>query len=374
MFVTAIKADGFKNLDDVMIKPHPKYNLITGMNAQGKTNLLESIWLMTGCRSFRGSRDRDYIGINRNLMELGINFDDGRRIQNISYIMSRDNIKIKNIKLNGVHMKGTNGLFDSFKAVVFTPDDIELVNGTPEKRRTFTDLCCCQLNTSCLDVVRRYELIINHRNNLLKDISAGNQKKELLEIWNQQASAMGTILSQKRYNYITKLAKACSRLYSMITDGREELTIEYNSNVFGSCPPDKNDGNDAVAKYFMKLESNTDDDIRLGYTLCGAHRDDLSIKINGLNVREFGSQGQKKTATLVMKLGQAEIYYKNKSEAPVILLDDVMGELDENRQRLVFSIVKNMQVFITACNENAVKGLSEGSVFRVDEGIVTKQR
>ena len=106
MFVTAIKADGFKNLENVMIEPHPKYNLITGMNAQGKTNLLESIWLMTGCRSFRGSRDRDYIGISRDFMELGINFKDSRRNQNVSYLMARENIKQKNIKLNGVQMRG----------------------------------------------------------------------------------------------------------------------------------------------------------------------------------------------------------------------------------------------------------------------------
>ena len=121
----------------------------------------------------------------------------------------------------------------------------------------------------------------------------------------------------------------------------------------------------------MKLNGSIDDDIRLGYTLWGAHRDDLIIKINGMNIKEFGSQGQKKTAALVMKLGQAEIYFKKSAEAPVILLDDVMGELDESRQALVFETVKNMQVFITACNENAVKGLANGAVFRVENGEVT---
>ncbi len=371
MYVTAIKSDGFKNLSDVMIKPHPKYNLITGMNAQGKTNLLESIWLMTGCRSFRGSRDRDYIGIDRDFMELGIEFNDNRRKQTVSYLMSRENIKLKNIKLNGVQLKGTNGLFDSFKAIIFTPDDIDIIKGSPDKRRSFTDLCCCQLNISCLDIVRRYDLIINHRNNLLKSIALGKQDKNLLNVWDQQTAAIGTMLSQKRKSYILKLEKECSRLYSMITDGREKLTIEYNSNIYGSDLSGKNNEKEDIEKYLFKLENNIEDDIRLGYTVYGAHRDDLIIKINGLNVREFGSQGQKKTAALVMKLGQAEIYYNNRSEAPVILLDDVMGELDENRQKLVFSIIKDMQVFITACNENSVRGLSEGSIFRVENGKVT---
>ncbi|MGN1481261.1 DNA replication/repair protein RecF [Porcipelethomonas sp.] len=372
MYVTAVKADGYKNLKNVMITPHPEYNLITGMNAQGKTNLLEAIWLMTGCRSFRGSKDRDYICLDKNIMELGMSFYDGRRTQKIEYAMSRENIKDKKIKLNGVPIKGTNGLFDSFKAVVFTPDDTELIKGGPEKRRSFVDLCCCQLNGRCLDSVRRYDLLLNHRNVLLKSIAAGKASRDSVYVWDQQLAAIGTFVSGKRHEYIKKLNKACSELYSRITGGREELTVSYNSNIFGGNPPEENEGNDAVAKYYMKLSDSVEDDIRLGYTLWGAHRDDLIVKINGLNIREFGSQGQKKTAALVMKLGQAEIYSKNNDETPVILLDDVMGELDESRQALVFDIVKNMQVFITACNENAVKGLSQGAVFRVEKGEVTQ--
>lgn len=374
MYVTAVKAHGYKNLKNVMINPHPEYNLITGMNAQGKTNLLEVVWLMTGCRSFRGSKDRDYICIDGSLMELGMAFYDGRRTQKIEYAMSRENIRDKKIRLNGVPIKGTNGLFDSFKAVVFTPDDTELIKGSPEKRRTFTDLCCCQLNSRCLDSVRRYDLLLNHRNVLLKSIAAGKGGRESISVWDQQIAAIGTFVSMKRNEYVKKMNETCGRLYSRITGGKELLTIGYNSNIFGGDIPEGNDGNDAVAKYFMKLNDTVEDDIRLGYTLWGAHRDDLVIKINGLNIKEFGSQGQKKTAALVMKLGQAEIYYKNRSEAPVILLDDVMGELDESRQALVFETVKNMQVFVTACNENAVNRLAEGAVFRVENGEVTQER
>ena len=371
MYVTSVKANGYKNLKNAVISPHPEYNLITGMNAQGKTNLLEAIWLMTGCRSFRGSKDRDYISIDGNIMELGMAFYDGRRTQKIEYSMSRENIRDKKIKLNGVSIKGTNGLFDCFKAVVFTPDDTELIKGSPEKRRTFIDLCCCQLNGRCLDSVRRYDLLLNHRNTLLKSIAAGKAQRDSIYVWDQQIAAIGTFISVKRNEYVKKMNETCQRLYSRITGGKEILTIEYNSNIFGSQIPEGNDGNDAVAKYFMKLNGSIDDDIRLGYTLWGAHRDDLVIKINGLNIKEFGSQGQKKTAALVMKLGQAEIYFKKSAEAPVILLDDVMGELDESRQALVFETVKNMQVFITACNENAVKGLANGAVFRVENGEVT---
>ena len=368
MYITAIMSDGFKNLEDIFIKPHPEYNVITGMNAQGKTNLLESIWLMTGCRSFRGSREKDYIGIDKQHMEIAVKFNDGRRTQSVSYGMTRDNVKSKNIKLNGVPLKGTNELFNSFKAVIFTPDDIEIIKGSPEKRRSFIDLCFCQLNTSGLDIVRRYELLINHRNSLLKSIASGQQPKELLNVWDRQVVAIGSALSVKRNNYMKKFASTCERLYSMITRDKEKLSVEYNSNVYGINPEIDDKDDCAFLKYYKKLEKNIEDEIRLGYTLCGAHRDDISVKINGMNIREFGSQGQKKTAALVMKLSQAEIYYKNKKEAPVILLDDVMGELDENRQRLVFEIIKNMQVFITTCNENSIAGLAEGKVFKIENG------
>ncbi len=374
MHIKAITANGYKNLENVLIEPHPEYNVITGMNAQGKTNLLESIWLMTGCRSFRGSKERDYIGIEKQYMEIGMRFDDGRREQSIKYAMTRENRGQKNIKLNGVQMKGTNELFNSFKAVVFTPDDIELIKGSPEKRRSFADLCFCQLSPGGLDIVKKYDLLLNHRNSLLKAISFGNQPKDMLAIWDKQISVTGTVLSVKRNNYIRKFSETCKKLYSLITGGREELSIEYNSNVYGINPEITNENDEAYRIYFERLSKNTDDEIRLGYTLSGAHRDDLAIKINGMNVKEFGSQGQKKTAALVMKLGQAEIYYKNKKEAPVILLDDVMGELDESRQKLVFDIIKNMQVFITTCNENSLAGLAEGAVFRVENGKVTKQR
>lgn len=370
MIVKSIAADGFKNLENVSIKPHPEYNLITGMNAQGKTNLIEAIWLMTGCRSFRGSKDREYIGIGKRNMRIDASFDDGRREQTISYAMSRDNIKEKKINLNGVKIKGTGKLFESFKCVYFTPDDIDIIRGGPDKRRSFADMCSCQLKPGNLETVKKYDILIMQRNALLKSVAAGRSDKDSISVWDSQVAAVGTELSQKRSRYIKLLNEACSELYSRITGGMEILEIGYSSNIFGSDIDAEERSGHAAEKYYQRLNSSIDDDIRLGYTLWGAHRDDITIKINGMNIKEYGSQGQKKTAALVLKLGQAEIYYKNSDEAPVILLDDVMGELDGNRQRLVFDVVKNMQVFITACNENAVNGLTGGSHFRVESGRI----
>lgn len=372
MIVTSLAADGFKNLEEVLINPHPKLNLITGMNAQGKTNLIEAIWLTTGCRSFRGSKDRDYIGIDKGCMSIGLSFYDGRRKQIISYAMSRDGIKEKRVSLNGVPMKGTGGLFESFKCVVFTPDDIDLIRGGPDKRRSFADLCACQLRHKNLDTVRRYEILLNQRNALLKSIASGRSSADSLSVWDQQVAAIGTAVSQRRCQYIKQLDETCRQLYSSITGGRETLSIGYSSNIFGCEVEEEDKGEFAVGRYFKRLRDSEEDDIRLGYTVWGAHRDDIIIKINGMSIKEYGSQGQKKTAALVLKLGQAEIFYKNRDEAPVILLDDVMGELDESRQKLVFEVIEGMQVFITACNENAVKGLCDGKHYRVENGRVSE--
>ena len=371
MYVTAIKADKFKNLENVLIEPHPKYNIITGMNSQGKTNLLESIWLMTGCRSFRGSKERDYICIGKPYMEIGMGFDDGRRIQTIDYRLSRDNIRKKDLKLNGVNIKGTGGLFNCFKAVLFTPDDIDLIKGPPEKRRMFIDLCCSQLNPRYMETMRHFEEELANRNSLLKSMAQEGVHPELMEVWNIQTSGTGTLISKRRSDYIKKFSGVCSELYKKITEDREELTLEYSSNIFGS---DVSDEGTEAGRYFSKLSESLESDVRMGYTIYGAHRDDVVIKINGMNIRDYGSQGQKKTAALVMKLAQAQIYYSDRNEAPVILLDDVMGELDENRQRLVFDVIKDMQVFITACNENSVTNLSEGKIFTVKNGRAAERR
>lgn len=370
MIVTSAAAEGFKNLKEVYIEPHPEYNFITGMNAQGKTNIIEAIWLMTGCSSFRGSNIKDFIGLEKNDMSIELKFRTGRREQNISYRMSRNFPKERKIKLNGVEMNGTGKLFENFKCVVFTPDDIDLIRGGPNKRRSFIDLCMCQLRNGNMDAVKRYSALIAQRNALLKAAAYGNGKPDTIQDWDRQTAAIGTFLSQRRYQYIKILNETCSELYGRITDGRERLEISYVSNVFGNVVEDYERGEYAVMKYYNKLLESIDSDIRLGYTSCGAHRDDIVIKINGMNIKEFGSQGQKKTAALVLKLGQAEIYYKNSDEAPVILLDDVMGELDESRQRLVFEVVKGMQVFITACNENSVNCLSGGKHFRIENGRI----
>lgn len=368
MVITELKIDGFRNLEDIYIKPDEKYNLIIGDNAQGKTNILEAVWALTGCKSFRGSKEKDYICFDKQFMNIEMSFIDSKREQKITYALGKNNIKEKKITLNGVPLKHSQRLFESFKCVVFTPNDTELVKGPPDKRRSFIDLCHSQISHGSLKYIRQYETIISQRNAALKDIFFGKYSEDILFIWDEQLANICAYISIMRNDYIEKLNKYCKNLYSKITGGKEDLSVSYSSNAFDIDDFNNKNAKQMAEEFFIKLRNNSSDDVRLGFTQNGVHRDDIILKINGLSVKEFGSQGQQKSTALVLKLAQAGIYYENKNDSPIILLDDVMGELDINRQNLVYEIVKDMQVFITSCNKNAVEANNLSRVFHVENG------
>lgn len=371
IFIRRLKVKGFKNLAETECFPSERFNLITGNNAQGKTNFIEAIWIMTGCRSFRGTRERDFIGFDSSCAEICLEFQNSIRTQNIVMRMCRGT-KERKILLNGIECHGGKKLFEQFQCIAFLPSDIELADGTPDKRRVFTDICCSQLRPSVIEYIKRYSLILANRNAVLKSISAGKSSRSQLDVWNEQLAQTGAYLSLVRKNYAGRLNSVAGNLYSGITAGTEKLDISYHSGIY---PPDYRypEKADAAMRdiYISRLEDTCDDDIRLGYTQYGTHRDDLMLEINGLPVRTYGSQGQKKSSSLVMKLAQADILRHEKGESPVILLDDVMGELDESRQNLVSRIIDGMQVFITSCNAESVK--TEGNrLYCMKKGILSR--
>jgi len=371
--ITYAGIDGFRNLSGVSFEPDPKYNIIVGPNAQGKTNLLEAMWILSGCRSFRGSKEKDYVSLSGNRMSSKIKLQDSVREQNIVYEMSKGVNSQKNIMLNGVKQKGTRALFDVFKCIAFIPDDVEIIKGSPEKRRNFVDMAASQLNPMFVMHIAKHNAIMNQRNSLLKEIMQKGTSGDILEIWDRQAANEGVLISYMRNEYITKINEICGRLYRTISGGSEELELEYKSNVFRKEDFEKPLGEEAVEQYYRKLRETSEYDIRTGSTHTGVNRDDVIIRINGISARDFGSQGQVKSAALVMKLAQAEIFTKRSKDPPVIFLDDVMGELDERRQRFVFDIIKDMQVFLTTPNESALLPEIKGKIMRISEGKLTEE-
>ncbi len=368
MLITFAEIDGFKNLSGISFAPDRKYNIIVGANAQGKTNLLEAMWILSGCRSFRGSKEKDYIALNGSRMSAGIKILDSVREQKIRFDMSRNADKI--ITLNGVKQKGTRSLFDVFKCIAFIPDDVDIIKGSPEKRRCFVDMAYSQLNPASVVHLNKSNVILNQRNALLKAVAQGRDKPSSLEIWDRQAAAEGAVISYLRNDYVKKINQICGELYKTISGGNEILELEYRSNVYKSGDFDTPCGEEAVQKYFNKLRECADYDVRTGTTHAGVNRDDVLIKINGVSARDYGSQGQIKSAALVMKLAQAEIFMKKSKDAPVVFLDDVMGELDENRQRFIFDIIRDMQVFLTTPNESAILPEIKGKILCMKEGRI----
>ena len=178
MYVTSFAADGFRNLHGVRFEPDPHYNIITGDNAQGKTNLLDAIWLMTGCRSFHGAKERHYLGFDADFFQCDMKFHDGRREQRIAYSLERGVQKKRKITINGVDTNKTGGLFEAFHCVAFSPSDVELVNGAPDKRRSFVDLCACQLHPGSMQYVSRASLLLSQRNAGIQNAHKGRFRRQ----------------------------------------------------------------------------------------------------------------------------------------------------------------------------------------------------
>lgn len=372
MIVTFADIDGFKNLSGVVIEPDPRYNIIVGQNAQGKTNILEAMWIMSGCKSFRGSKERDCIALGGSRMSVKMKIRDIVREQKMSFEMTKGVSSVKSIELNGVKQRGTRALFDVFKCIAFIPDDVDIIKGSPEKRRNFIDMAASQLEPVFVMHISKSNAIMNQRNALLKEIAQGHTRVDALDVWDRQAAREGAVISYMRNEYISKINEICGRLYRTISGGTEELELEYRSNIFKPEDFETPCGEQAYEQYYTKLREGAEYDIRTGSTHSGVNRDEVLIKINGVSAKDYGSQGQIKSAALVMKLAQAEIFKKRSKDAPVVFLDDVMGELDENRQRFVFNMIRDMQVFITTCNESALLPEIKGKIFRISGGRLTE--
>lgn len=372
MKIKKIKIDGFKNLKNVEINPCDNTNIIYGENAQGKTNLIEALWICSGVKSFRGTRDKEFVDINGDRAEIEVCFENSFRTQNINIACVKPSVRDKSVTLNGVKLKSVSKLFGNLNCVVFTPEDLELSKGSPDNRRKFIDLCISQIKNSYNSVVSKYETILQQRNTLLKNIQMGISKREELEVWDIQLARMGSYISMLRYNYTKKLNLYTSELYEKISSNREKLCLVYNSTVFDELDGRDDFNGEMASEYLKRLRENFSEDLKSGFTQIGVHRDDILTNLDGLNSRDFGSQGQNRSVALVMKLAQAYILFNETDEEPVILLDDVLSELDGKRQDFVKSQIEKFQIFITCCEKPNGIGKNQ-RFFQVQNGRVSQK-
>ena len=372
MVINHICADGYKNLSGVDIELDKGMNIFCGKNAQGKTNLVEAVWLCSGCRSFRGSRDKEFIGFAKDIADVRLKFADCEREQEIRFTAKKNNVKEKIVTLKGVKLPLMSKLFGSFRCVVFTPDDLNISKGSPDNRRNFLDIAVSQIKTSFISALATYNNVLAQRNALLKNNLKSNCDLSNIEIWDEQLAKAGAYISVLRNTYCKKLNIYTESLYNQITNGTEKLKLYYQSTIYKNLD-NKTDYEGTLAEqYKEKLKECYFDDVKAGFTTIGVHRDDIIAEIDGQPVRYLGSQGQARSVAIVMKLAQAEILKSEKGEYPVMLLDDVMSELDGSRQGFILNSIKNMQVVITCCNEKYLSEMTGGKVFIVENGRISE--
>ncbi len=364
MNVTRIHVNNFRNIGEIELYPDKGINIIFGENAQGKTNLIESIWLFSGFRSFRGSKDHDMIKFGEDFLKTDIDFYGGEREQNAKLIISRQQ---KKILLNSVPLTAASRLIGNFNCVVFSPAYLSLVKGNPSERRKFADSAICQIKPSYAKIITDYNKILCQRNQFLKDLKYNNSNYEFLEIWNTKLSEKAAVMIKERIKYLKKLSVSAASIYSGLSCEKEELTLEYKMRVSSNRYEKVSDDVDS-ARILELLKQSEGSDIMYGSTNIGAHHDEIDIKINNISAKSFGSQGQQRSAALALKLGEAQILKEITGEIPVALLDDVMSELDVNRQDYILNHIKDWQVFITCCEPSTVLRLCDGKTFEIKDG------
>lgn len=364
MKVLKLKFENFRNLSNSEIVPCDKVNVIYGDNAQGKTNLLEAIWLFCGGHSFRGAKENELIKFDDSFFKLTMDFYSQQREQNAEIIFSQNK---KKIKINKVEKNSSSYLTEVFSCVVFSPENMTLIKRGPSLRRKFLDGAICQHKIRYGAALAKYNQIINQRNALLKDIYKHKELKDTLPIWDDSLIVTGAIILKERLEYIKSLKIYAQKYHNDISQGSENLDIEYISN----CDVKEEDSIEIITEKLRNAyQKSRREDYHTGYTNIGPHRDDMDIKINGISAKTFGSQGQQRSAVLSLKLAQAQMLCDKNDEKPIILLDDVLSELDTKRQDFLLNKVEDYQVFVTCCEESNKEQLKNGKVFYINSGEV----
>ena len=359
MKINSIKIENFRNIDSLSLD-FDDVNIIYGENAQGKTNLIEAIYLFTGAKSFRGVKDKELVKFGEEYSRLKIEFSNNSREQNAELLIQNR----RSATLNGVKKKSATSLGDELKAVIFSPVHLSMVKDGPLERRRFIDNALCQLKSNYRNVLKEYNRALAQRNMLLKDISKNNSLYDMLYIWDKNLAVSGAKIIFQRMKYIEALLPYAKDVFDGLSSGKEEINLVMK----GAFDYDGLMLDEIQKKLMFALDNNRGNDILNRNTNIGPHRDDMEILINGKSARSFGSQGQQRSCVLALKLAEASLLREMTQDEPLALLDDVMSELDISRQDYILNHIKDWQVFITCCDANTVLRLKQGKTFHISNG------
>lgn len=351
MNVKNITLNNFRNIKNLQLEFDGEINVICGENAQGKTNILEALWLFSGAKSFRNTKDTEFIKFGEKNAKIYTEYKF-LGVENTAQINFEEK---RTAFLNEKKLKNTSNLAGKFNAVIFTPSDLNIITDGPEKRRRFLDISIGQLYPNYIEILRSYNRAVMQRNKLIKEYRYDKTLYVMIEVFEKEICDMGNKIINYRKRYIEILNKYVSSIYFEISGGKENILSEYITKSSEKIT-------------LTELEKSREKDMYTASTSIGPHRDDINFKINGISARAYGSQGQKRSVALSLKLAGAEVIKEISGEYPICLLDDVMSELDENRQNYILNHIRNWQSFITCCDTSNIKNLKEGKVIKIKNG------
>ena len=355
MIFKKLELNNFRKIKSAKIELHKGINIFYGDNAAGKTSILEALWCFTGAKSFRGSKDTDLISFKSKKASIKLDFFDNERDQECIINIEKRREAI----LNNVDYGPASKIAGKINAIVFSPIDLNIIENGPTFRRKFMDTAICQLYPVYIDSYKKYLRAVEQRNKILKDIKFNPMLEEFLDDFENEISEFGAEIIDYRKKFIEKLNSYLPKIYEGISFGKEKIEIFYET-----------DAGETKEQFKENLKALRNEDIKNLSTSIGPHRDDIDIKIDGISARYFGSQGQKRSAAIALKLSESEVIYELTGKKPVALLDDVMSELDINRQNYILNHIKDWQVFITCCDKENFSSLKEGKIFEVKNGEI----
>ncbi|MCR4842779.1 MAG: DNA replication/repair protein RecF [Eubacterium sp.] len=359
MNIKSLTLRDFRNYEDLEIEFDRNTNILFGNNGQGKTNILEAVYLAATTTSHRGSKDREMIRFGCDESHIRAVIEKDSREHEIDIHLKKN--KTKGIAVDKVPVKKASDMYGTLKVVVFSPEDLSIIKNGPAERRRFLNTELCQLDRIYLHRLGMYNKVLEQRTQLLKDLYNNPDLENTLEIWDEQLVNYGSQIIESREEFVEKLNEITKPIHSDITAGKESLEIIYEKSV------SKDD-------FARTLKENRERDKRFCQTHAGPHRDDLCVKSMGTDMRKYGSQGQQRTSALSLKLAEIELIKIQTSEEPVLLLDDVLSELDSQRQELLLKYINNIQTLITCTGmDDFVKNrVPVDRIYEVTEGRIKR--
>lgn len=360
MIIRSLELANFRNYDSLDIHFSSGTNILYGDNAQGKTNILEAIYLSSTTKSHKGSKDKDIVNFNQDEAHIRTILEkEGVEVRVDMHLRKN---KSKGIAIDGQKIKKAAELLGLLNVVFFSPEDLSIIKNGPAERRRFVDMELCQLDSFYLYNLNHYNKIVNQRNKLLKDMYFNPELRETLNIWDSQLVSFGSKIIERRELFVKQLNEIIFEIHRKLSGNKEDLIIAYEPDVL-------------IEDYERSLRVNQERDIKLKQTTVGPHRDDFSFMVGDIDIRKFGSQGQQRTAALSLKLSEIELVKKMTKDNPVLLLDDVLSELDSNRQNYLLNSIGDIQTIITCTglDEFINNRFEIDKVFQIENGrIVSK--